>query len=272
MMRLEKFPLRNLAENVLSGNVPRRPFIPPSLVPEMVVEQPDLPVLPAPPALTEADLRHAEQEGYRRGFLEGAKEGQMQAQSEQAEIDRQLTESVAQAAQKLGGMIAAYNAFVQEQRQQLPPLALAIARKVAGDALEANPGPLVESLALRCLERLLGEPEIVITVNSRLSDALEHRLITHFTGSSDPGEINIQSDPDLPAGDCRIEWRYGSAEHNTEELWRQMEAIIQNMAEAGNIPQAAPQEAAVPPLWEATQADALSLPSPMPPNQQENNP
>lgn len=230
-MRLEKLSLKHFEGPLVEGGL-KRPYVPPSLVPEAPGAKAEP---PPPPTFTEAELKNAEQEGYRKGFLEGTKEGQLQTQSEHAEIERLLTGAVEQLYAQVQGVITEYNRFVEMQKEELPRVALAIARKVAGVALDTNPLPLIESLVIACVERMLGEPHLTVTVNDRLSDMLETRLIAHFEHSSEPGEISIQGDANFAPGDCRIEWAGGKAEHNTEQLWQQMQAIIQEMVESARI-------------------------------------
>lgn len=247
-MRVEKFSLPSfdgtaMAMAAVMEGAMKRPYVPPSLIDDKPKEKkPEAP--PPPPTFSEEELKNAEQESYRKGFLEGTKEGHMQAQSEQAEVDRNLTQAVEQVATRLHDLITQYNAFIAEQQKELPLLALSIARKVAGDALDGNPMPLIQATVTACVERLLGEPHISVTVNNALSDALENRLITHFANNTDPGEISIHGDPALAPGDCRIDWERGKAERNTEELWQQVETLVRTMSAADQPPHAAaaPQE------------------------------
>jgi flagellar assembly protein FliH len=156
----------------------------------------------------------------------------MQAKSEQAELDKKLTEAVASLAKNVEGAIAAGNAFRADAQTVLPQLAHAVARKVAGQALDINPLPLIESVIQACLERILGEPHIVITVNDKLSGELEKRLSAQFSASNDPGEISIEGNAEMAASDCRIEWDNGKAERNTEEMWKEVAGVINDMVSA----------------------------------------
>jgi flagellar assembly protein FliH len=225
-MRIEKLPLKNF-EVLIEGGV-HKPFIPRSFIAEDEAHAP-APTEPPPPVFSETDVKNAEQEGYRKGFLEGVNDGIQQAKSEQAEIDRNLTEAVTQLAGHVAVMIDQFNHFTTKQHNELSRLALAIARKVAGKALDTNPMPLVESVVLECVTRMLGEPHIIITVNDKLSDALETRLIQHFAHSAEPGEISIHGDPNLAPGDCRMEWGHGHATRTTQEIWTEMESLITEM-------------------------------------------
>ena len=244
-MRVEKLPLQSFEDRFRAAVLDvalKKPYTPPSLLPEDAPKPVEAP--PPPPTFTEAQMKQAEQEGYRKGFLEGTKEGQMQAQSEQAEVDRKLTEAVAALAKKVEGAIAQGNAFRGEAQEVLPQLAHAVARKVAGCALDVNPLPLVESVIKACLERILGEPHIIITVNDKLSAEMEKRLSAQFSASNDPGEISIEGNAEMAPTDCRIEWDNGKAERNTEEMWKEVAQAIGDMINVNTLREvAAPQTA-----------------------------
>lgn len=244
-MRLEKLALRSLESSVVEG-VARRSFMPPSFLPE-----PEAPPPPPPaPGFSEEDIKQAEQVGYRNGFLEGEREGRAQAEAAHGRVNEQLTEAVAQMANHIQAMIDAYNAFAREQQATLPRLALAVAKKVAGAALDARGLQLVEATVLEVVGRVIGVPAIYITVNDALAPTLEERLIAHFSANTDPGEIHILGDASVPPGDCRINWGDGSCARETGVLWEQAEAIVQEMA--GSPPAAAPAEAE-PPTPEPTE-------------------
>src|SRR5262245_54097413 len=227
-VRLEKLVLKSFESAVVGEGVERHRFVLPTFGADEKKPEAAPPPPPAP-TFSESQLKAGEQEGYRRGFLEGTKEGKQQAESEQAGVDRDLTEAVKQVAEQIQQLLTEYNGFARERQAEVPALALAIARKVAGQALDINPLPLIESLAIQCLERLLGEPQILVTVNDRLAPAMENRLITHFAGNSDPGEISIMGDAAMQPTDLRVEWAFGKAERNTEEVWRQVEQLIGQM-------------------------------------------
>lgn len=257
-LHLGKLQLHSLeVPNVIEGILSRR-YTPPSLVPEENKE-PDAP--PPPPTFSEAEIKAAEQDGFRRGFLEGTKEGQMQAQSEQATVNEQLTGTVAQLASELHVLLADYTQVIAEQKAEMPKLALAVARKVAAKALSENAAALVEATVMECVERILGEPQIVVTVAAPLAASLEHRLIAHFAGNQDPGEITIQGSPDMGLSDCRIEWAGGRAERNSAALWQDIEAIIDDMVAGGRPAK---------PIKEAPAADAIVETPPIEPTPDSN--
>lgn len=189
----------------------------------------EAPLPPPPPSFSEAEMKQAEQDGYRKGFGEGEKEGKLIAQSAQAQADRAICDVLEPLTGNIQKLFDDYNAFVSTQKAALPPVALAIARKVAGKSLEGDPLPVIEQAVTACLDQLLGEPSITITVHESIATALETRIGEYFAGSQDPGEINIEGDADIAPTDCRIEWKKGGMARDTARLWQEMETIIQGI-------------------------------------------
>lgn len=254
-IRFEKLDLRNLdAPHVLDG-IAGRSYLPPSFLPEENAPLPALPAAaPPPPVFNEQQVKQAEQESYRKGFLEGTKEGQMQAQSEQTDIDRQLSEATAHFAERIHAVLQQQATFLHEQKSHLAQLALAVASKIAGEALSANPLPLIEGMVIPCVERVLGAPHIAVSVNDKLAPTLEKRLTAHFAHHTAPGEISIHGDASLPIGDCRIDWGNGYAERCAETLWTEIEKILGTRRAAAPAP--APAAAAAAPEISAPAQDA----------------
>ncbi len=222
-MNIERFTLHDLQSLGLVASGGRRSHALPSF--GAPAEQ------SAPPPLTEADIRAAQEEGYRKGFLEGEREGQMAAQSEQAKVAQELRDSLTGMARHIEQLIHHYNLFVANAKVMLPPLALTLARKVAGDALKENALASIEQTIGSCLETMLGEAQIHVLVNSRIAGALEEKLISMFAHRQDPGEITITGDDAVPIGDCRLIWKQGYAERSTAQLWSELETLIEGMVD-----------------------------------------
>ncbi len=191
----------------------------------------DITLLPAAPAITEEDVNAAEERGYKAGFTAGEKEGRQIAEGEQYRIDKALNEALSALTPPLEAMIEQYNRHIAMQKAAIAPLALKIARKVAGQALHGNAAAQVESLAASCAEALLGEANIVITVHPGIAASLEARLRMRFANRDEPGEISIVSDEALAPADFRIQWKNGAVERDTQGLWEEIERHIEGMAQ-----------------------------------------
>jgi|GEM_PF-2352287 len=187
----------------------------------------DLP--PPPPSFTEADLKNAEGEGFRRGFLEGSKDGQAQAQSEQAQVEEKLSGTVEEFIHDIAPLFEDYRKLATELREQMPRIAFAIAQKVAGNALAENAKQVVETMAERMCESMIQEPKLTVTVHQSLASSLQTRLSAMAATHRDAAQITVKGSAEMPVADCRVEWNHGSLERKTDLLWSQVEKIANDM-------------------------------------------
>lgn len=220
----------------------------------------EAPAAPPPPAITEDDLKAAEQEGYRRGFLDGEREGRQIADGERFRNEKQLAQSLSALAEPIDAMLAHYHAHLRAQKQALPALALAIARKVAGKALEERALLELEPEIAACIETMLGEAHIVVTVHDELAPLLEEHLSARLSHRREPGEVSIIGDGTMPKSDFRIQWASGGAERDTEALWAKVEKLVSDLSDAAaRAPDASldvPEEAAALPAQPVPTAPA----------------
>jgi flagellar assembly protein FliH len=185
---------------------------------------------PPPPSYTEADLAAAQSEAYKNGFVEGIKEGRMQAESEQAEVDRKLSQATERFVETVAPLLEDYRRTIWHLRGEMPKVALAVSKKIAGDALGKNAGVAVESVALACVETMITEPKLLVTVHTSLAATLEKKLQDMAARLQSAGDIVVMPDAQIVPGDCRIEWKHGALERNAQELWQQIERTIENMS------------------------------------------
>lgn len=224
-MKLERLDLQNFKEGIkLEPGVTPRVFIPSGS--KRVEEAPP----PPPPVYNEEDIKTAERDGFKKGFLDGVQEGRRQAESEQAEVDRHLVAMAERFSQAITPLFDHYKQMVMALQQDLPKGALAIARKVAGDALEARADAVIADIITRCCQAVMNEPEITITAHESMGDTLERKLKEMTVKLPASTHIIIVRDPNMPKEDCRIEWKQGAMERITNDLWKQMERITNDLS------------------------------------------
>lgn len=190
-------------------------------------EEPETP--PPPPTFSEEQLNAAKRDAYQQGFLDGTKEGYNQAQSEQADTHRLLMEGLDNFTKNIAPIFAQYKGHCAKIRHDMPILALSIANKVAGAALSKEHISIIEAAAQKTLEMIISEPEVTVTVNSRLADTLSEKIKQIAGQGKYAQNIKVTADDNMPVSNYRIEWKNGSLERNTEKLWQQMEKAIENM-------------------------------------------
>lgn len=185
---------------------------------------------PPPPSFTEDDLKAAERDGFQKGFHEGVKEGRRQVETEQAAVNEQIAAMAAQFAAANRPLFEHYAHFARLLHAEIPKIALAVAKKVAGPALDQNAHLLVADIATRACDSLMTEPRLTITANEALGDSLETMLQGVASRMPEHTEIVILRDPDIPRTDCRIDWKLGTLDHSVAEVWNKVEKAIENLS------------------------------------------
>ncbi len=188
---------------------------------------------PPPPVFSEEQMKMAERDGYQKGFLDGITEGKKQAESTQADIDRNLSEMVEQFSAHFAPLFGTYRSLLQIQAAQLPKMAHAIAKKVAGDMLMKDSAPLIEEICLRCVQTMLHEPKLTITIHDSMQQTLEKKIRETAAKLQIPSEIQVVGDAHIAPPNCRIEWKNGAMVRDTDSLWQQVEQVVANMIASG---------------------------------------
>jgi flagellar assembly protein FliH len=143
-----------------------------------------------------AKLAEAEKAGYRNGTA-AAK-----------------TDAEQRAAAALERIVAALDAlnrglFAVEARLAAEAVAVAVTvgKKLAPALMAREPFAEISALARDCFRHLVAAPHVVVRVNDALHaqarDALEQ------TARASDSRLVVLAEPDIPPGDCRIEWADG---------------------------------------------------------------
>ncbi len=230
-MSISPFSFKELgvAEGVIIDAVQPKAFLPQGRKKEVAAPPP-----PPPPVFSENDLKSAERDGYQKGFLDGIEEGKRAAANEQAEIEAMLSQTTEKFIAQLPALFETYRGMLKLAGKQVPELANAIARKVAGCALEEKAYSVIEDIALRCMETMHHEPQLIIVVHERLASTLEEKINSLSAAQKGLGTIIVQPDSAITPANCRIEWKNGALVRDTESLWKQVDVIIESMV-ASNV-------------------------------------
>ncbi len=144
----------------------------------------------------------AEQSGFARGVQEGRLQAEGQAQA-------RLSDAMTRLALSAAGLLASADAREAEREAQAVELAMLIARKVAGDALDAQPLIGIGEAARTALQHLRGVPHLVVRVNDSLVDEAETLVKRLARERGFEGRLVVLGDPETLPGDARIEWADG---------------------------------------------------------------
>ncbi len=194
---------------------------------EKIADTPAIELPPPPPLFTEQELQNARNEGHAKGMQEGGLAAQAKLDKEAAAREESIHSLLEVIANRITIAAESHTAYLKQQQETVSKLVLAVAQKIAGDALKREPYANVESLMLECMGMINGEAKVMVVVSPARSEGLRQRIDTlkpMLQGFE--GEIAVGEDEALSDHDCRVEWKNGYGERNTDILWKKIEAII----------------------------------------------
>jgi flagellar assembly protein FliH len=180
----------------------------------------------------QAKVAEAEATGYRNGIAVA----QARATTESGTLTALALERLAST---FAGLDQALRAVEAKLEAEAVEVAFAVGRKLAPALIEKEPLAEITALVSDCFRQIVAAPHVVVRVNDTLYAAIRERLdeIVHTSGFE--GRLVVLAEPDIAAGDCRIEWADGGVKRDRAAT----EAAI---TEAVNRYIAARKEAAIP--------------------------
>ena len=196
--------------------------------------------LPPPPSYNDSDLDHARDAAKKIGYAEGFEAGIQQGNTEAAARERDLVHALDRIADQLTRLIDQYQQLINQQSAELSELVLLIARKVAGDALQAHGAAAITSLVERCLPMIFTKPRVTIELSPQMVDEIAPLIRQQVERSGFEGELNFRAEPSLEAHDIRIDWTQGQASRSLSSLWQEIEALLASVPLTPTLPATTP--------------------------------
>jgi flagellar assembly protein FliH len=142
----------------------------------------------------------------------------------------------AQAAERLAAdaahLVSQLEAECASLRAEACALAIAVARQIAGAALDAFGEERIERIVQESMDMLRHGPRLTIRVPTNSYNSLRPRLESAAQQSAYPGALVMREDSALPAGDVTIEWAEGLIAYDREALIARIEDIMARTLEA----------------------------------------
>jgi flagellar assembly protein FliH len=191
----------------------------------------------AAPKKTEQSVSTAEMaqqiaDAEARGFRAGQEAGRSEAT---AENGRRLAQALGDIARSIGAIAQLFATAEARMEAEAVDVAIAVARKLCGALIAAE--PLAETTALvgDCFRHLTSTPHLVVRINDQLYDAARHDIERLAKQSGFEGRLVILAEPDIAAGDCRIEWADGGVVLDRAATDAKIEELVgRYMASRGN--------------------------------------
>lgn len=147
-------------------------------------------------------VAEAEARAYRSGYDAAMQEAR-------AENDRRAAMALEEIGMSLKVVAGGFSAIENKMETEAVDVAVAVARKLCTSLIAAE--PLTEMMALveDCFRHLVATPHLVVRVNDALYESARERIERLARQSGFDGRLVILAQPDIPSGDCRIEWADG---------------------------------------------------------------
>lgn len=147
-------------------------------------------------------IADAEARAYRAGREAAQREATAESERRAAAAFEQIAGSVQAIAKRMGEIES-------RMTSEAVDVAVAAARQLAGELVATDPLANIETLVTDCFRHLVATPHLVIRINERLYEAAQPRFEQLAKHSGFQGRLIILAEPDIEAGDCRIEWADG---------------------------------------------------------------
>ena len=144
----------------------------------------------------------AEAKAYRDGYDAGQREAK-------AESDRRAALALEEINIAMQGIAARFAGIERRMETEAVDVAVAVARKLCTELIAAEPLGEVTGLVVECFSHLVATPHLVVRVNDQLYEIARERIERLAKPSGFQGRLVILAEPDIPTGDCKIEWADG---------------------------------------------------------------
>jgi len=192
-------------------------------VPQVPVE--DLPPPPPPPptfSVEEVDAAVAE--AKKTALAEGLAKGRADAT---AQTERQTANALAAIAGHFAKIDGDVQALAGALRETSLELSLAMVRRLFPEFARQHGLEEVKELLGRSLDTLRTEPRFTVKVASDQTEMLKGEVEALAQARGYEGRIVVAAEEELKPGDCRIEWSQGGMIRSADEIWKAIEAAME---------------------------------------------
>ena len=147
-------------------------------------------------------IASAEARAYRDGYEAAQREAR-------AESERRTALALEEIGIAIKGIAARFSGIEGRMETEAVDVALAVARKLCGALIAAEPLGEVTRLVGDCFSQLVSTPHLVIRINDALYEATRDQIERLAKQSGFEGRLVILAEPEIETGDCKIEWADG---------------------------------------------------------------
>ena len=168
------------------------------------------------PTFSEDELNTAREEGFNAGKESGMNEAL-------ASIENSISQTLSTIVDEILDLSRKQSEYNEHIKIETISLLNCVNRKLFPLMNEQLNLDEAIQFSQKVLPDLLTEPRITIRVHDGISETLKNRIETFLKDKSYGGELIINGDVSISAGNCQIEWSSGSAERNPELMMSDIE-------------------------------------------------
>lgn len=157
-------------------------------------------------AVTPAEIAEKIAAAEARAWRDGYEAAQREAK---AESDRRAALALEEIGIAIKGIASRFSGIEARMETEAVDVAVAVARKLCGQLIAAEPLGEITGLVSDCFSHLVSTPHLVVRINDTLYEAAREKIERQATQSGFEGRLVILAEPDIATGDCRIEWADG---------------------------------------------------------------
>jgi flagellar assembly protein FliH len=157
---------------------------------------------PATPVEIAQKIADAEARAYRSGYEAAQREAK-------AESDRRAALALEEIGIAIKGIASRFSGIEARMETEAVDVAVAVARKLCGELIAAEPLGEITGLVSDCFSHLVSTPHLVVRINDALYEAAREQIERQAAQSGFEGRLVILAEPGIATGDCRIEWADG---------------------------------------------------------------
>jgi flagellar assembly protein FliH len=141
-----------------------------------------------------------------RAYRDGHDTGQREAK---AESDRRTALALEEIGIAIKGIAERFSGIETRMETEAVDVAVAVARKLCSELIAREPLGEITGLVKDCFSHLVSTPHLVVRINDSLYETARERIERLAKQSGFEGRLVILAEPEIEAGDCKIEWADG---------------------------------------------------------------
>ena len=164
-------------------------------------------------------LAEVEAAAYRRGYAEAQADAKVESDRRLAGALERIADGIAEADKTLTAVETRLECEAVE-------VAVAVAKKLAPALIAREPFEEIAALASDCFRQLVTAPHVVVRIQDALYATAREKLEQVVRARGFEGRLVMLAEPEIGAGDCRIEWADGGVNRDSAAAAAAIDAAV----------------------------------------------